>query len=118
MEKRYDRLFDNVRLVLILFIFPLISNVPSTDFRKRNGPSEFFVTGSLKEWSIVEQLDRIIVPTLLINGRYDEAQDNVVRPFSQRLGTVTWVQFAQSSHMPQWEERAKFGQILGDFISS
>ena len=86
-------------------------------FVSRNGPSEFHITGSLKEWSIVGGLDKITVPTLLLNGKYDEAQDSVVLPYFRALKKVKWYTFAESSHMPQYEEREKYMQIVGDFLT-
>ena len=83
----------------------------------RNGPSEFHITGSLKEWSIIGELPKIPVPTLLLNGRYDEAQDSVVKPYFDELGKVKWFTFSESSHMPQYEEREKYMQIVGDFLT-
>lgn len=83
----------------------------------RNGPSEFHITGSLKEWSIIGELHKITVPTLLLNGRYDEAQDSVVKPYFDELEKVKWFTFSESSHMPQYEEREKYMQIVGDFLT-
>ena len=37
------------------------------------GPSEWCVTGSLKDWDITSQLDEIHLPTLVLGGSYDEA---------------------------------------------
>ncbi|KAI0719387.1 proline-specific peptidase [Cerioporus squamosus] len=71
-------------------------------------PSEFFITGSLKDWTVVDDIHKINVPTLLLNGRYDEAQDSVV---------VKWYTFAESSHMPQYEERERFMQVVSDFLT-
>ena len=64
-----------------------------------NGPSEFFITGTLKTWSIIEELHKIVVPVLLINGKYDEAQDEVVQPFFEEIAKVKWCRFAESSHV-------------------
>src|SRR3569623_694664 len=44
-----------------------------TVYYTMNGPNEFHVIGSLRNWSIVDRLGAINVPTLLISGRYDEA---------------------------------------------
>ena len=41
-----------------------------------NGPSEFTVVGSLKTWSVIEELHKIRVPTLVLNGEFDEARDS------------------------------------------
>lgn len=41
-----------------------------------NGPSEFTVVGSLKMWSVVEEVRKIQVPVLVLNGEWDEARDS------------------------------------------
>lgn len=84
----------------------------------RNGPSEFHITGSLKEWSVIPELHKITVPTLLLNGRYDEAQDSVVEPFFKEIQSkVKWYTFSESSHMPQYEERELYMKHVGDFLT-
>jgi pimeloyl-ACP methyl ester carboxylesterase len=83
----------------------------------RNGPSEFHVTGTLKSCSITDDVHKIEVPVLLINGRYDEATDEVVEPFFKQLNRVKWIQFAESSHMPHWEERERFMDVTATFLS-
>lgn len=90
-----------------------------TDFTiHRNGPSEFHVIGSLKEWTIIPELHRISAPTLILNGRYDEAQDKCVQPFFKLIPKAKWYTFAESSHMPQWEERERYVNIVGDFLTN
>ena len=43
----------------------------STVYRNMNGPTEFHVIGTMKDWTIENRLDRIEAPTLLISGQYD-----------------------------------------------
>ncbi|TLD29791.1 proline iminopeptidase [Venturia nashicola] len=88
----------------------------STVYMTMNGPSEFFVIGSLKDWSIKKELGNIAVPTLLLNGRYDEATDWVLKPYFDEIPRVRWYTFAQSSHMPHWEERTRFMEVVGEFL--
>ncbi|KAF8191910.1 hypothetical protein K438DRAFT_2136591 [Mycena galopus ATCC 62051] len=59
----------------------------STDPIARNGPSEFDITGPLRNWSIISDAHKLNVPTLslLLNGRYDEARDSVVAPFFREI---------------------------------
>lgn len=85
--------------------------------QRRNGPSEFHITGSLKSWSIIDDIALINVPTLLLNGRYDEAQDSVVVPYFRGIEKVKWFTFAESSHTPQYEEREKYVRLVGDFLT-
>lgn len=40
-------------------------------YRTMWGPSEFYVTGTLREWRAEERLSEIRVPTLVLGGRYD-----------------------------------------------
>jgi pimeloyl-ACP methyl ester carboxylesterase len=82
----------------------------------RNGPSEFYVSGTLKTWTIEPSIYKIAVETLLINGKYDEAQDEVLEPFFRGISKVKWVRFAESSHMPHLEEGEEFLKVLGDFL--
>ena len=37
-----------------------------------NGPSEFHVIGTIKDWDITSQLSRIQAPTLIFCGEHDE----------------------------------------------
>ncbi|KAK3988460.1 Alpha/Beta hydrolase protein [Cladorrhinum sp. PSN332] len=96
----------------------------NTVYMAMNGPSEFHVTGGLRDWSVVGELSRVTERTvpggvLLINGQFDEAQDACVLPYFTRVkARVKWVQFALSSHMPQLEETEKFVRIVGAFLST
>ena len=88
------------------------------DTYHRNGPSEFTITGPLKNYSIISEAHKIIAPTLLINGRYDEAQNSCVMPFFKEIAKVKWFEFAESSHMPHLEERELFMDIVAEFLST
>ncbi|KAJ7627661.1 proline-specific peptidase [Mycena polygramma] len=90
----------------------------ATVYSIMNGPSEFNITGTIKSWTVIDDLHKITVPTLLINGRFDEAQDISVVPFFEKMPKVKWVQFAESSHMPFFEEKERYLQIVGDFLSA
>ncbi len=64
----------------------------------------------------MDNIHHISVPTLLLNGRYDEAQDSVVVPYFHGMQKVRWYTFAESSDMPMWEERETYMQLVGDFL--
>ncbi|AUH01344.1 alpha/beta hydrolase [Prodigiosinella confusarubida] len=76
-----------------------------TVYHAMNGPTEFHVIGSMKEWTVIDRLSAIDVPVLLISGYYDEAAPEVVQPFADHIKDVEWVIFEHSSHMPHVEER-------------
>ncbi|KAI0061232.1 proline iminopeptidase, partial [Artomyces pyxidatus] len=74
--------------------------------------------GVLPTWSIVNRLHSIRIPVLVVNGAEDMAQDLVVEPFFWRIDKVKWVTFGKSSHMPFWEERERYMQLVADFMTS
>ena len=89
-----------------------------TVYHTMNGPSEFHCIGTIRNWSIVDRLDQIRVPTLLVSGRHDEATETVVQPFADRIADVRWRIFEQSSHLPHVEETAAFMETVGGFIAA
>jgi L-proline amide hydrolase len=70
----------------------------------------------MKDWSIEDRCYKIKTPTLLINGKYDGAQDSVMEPFFNSIEKVKWVRFGESSHMPHLEEPEAFLKVVGDFL--
>lgn len=70
----------------------------------------------LRNWSIIDRLNLVRVPTLLINGRKDISQDFVVAPFFQNISDVKWITFEHSSHLPFWEERDRYAQVVSHFL--
>jgi L-proline amide hydrolase len=87
-----------------------------TVYLAMNGPSEFYVTGSLKPWSVIDRLPGIAVPTLVVSGEFDEAMPLVWQPFLDQIPDVASHVFADASHMPHVEQREQFLQVVGDFL--
>nr|BAR73018.1 putative amidohydrolase [Embleya scabrispora] len=90
----------------------------STVYQSMNGPTEFHVTGTLRDWGVEESVADIAVPTLLISGRHDEATPAAVRPFHELIPDVRWEIFEESSHVPHLEEPERFHQVMVDFLKS
>ncbi len=82
-----------------------------------NGPSEFHVIGKLRTWTILDRLDRITVPTLLLSGAYDEATPAIVSAIVERIPHAEWIVFPNSSHMPHVEEPIAFRAAVRGFLS-
>ncbi len=82
-----------------------------------NGPSEFFVTGVLKDWDITQRLGEIHVPTLVVGGRFDEATPEITATVHRGIPGSEYVIFEHSAHMPHVEEAEQFRQVLTDFLN-
>lgn len=85
-------------------------------YNTMNGPSEFHVIGTLKNWDVTHRLGEIRVPTLVIGGRYDEATPAITETVHRGIPGSQWVIFENSSHMPHVEETGHYMQVLGDFL--
>lgn len=89
-----------------------------TVYHAMNGPSEFHVIGSLRDWSIIDRIDAVAAPTLLVSGRHDEATPETVQPYFDRIPDVRWEIFEESSHMPHVEEPERFAEVVGGFLGT
>ncbi len=88
-----------------------------TVYHTMNGPSEFHVIGTLKNWTIIDRLHRIAVPTFLISGRHDEATPATVQPYADNIPDVRWQIFEDSSHMPHVEEKDACLSAVAAFLN-
>ncbi|MGW4396890.1 proline iminopeptidase-family hydrolase [Amycolatopsis nivea] len=88
----------------------------NTVYSVMNGPSEFTVTGTLADYSVIDRLDDIEAPTLLISGAHDEATPATVQPYYDRIHDVRWEILPESSHVPHLEEPERFREILLGFL--
>jgi len=82
-----------------------------------NGPSEFHVTGVIKNWDRTDRLGDIQVPTLIISGKYDESTPLLNEILHKGIPNSEWVLFEQSAHLPHVEEEARFMRTVGTFLA-
>jgi L-proline amide hydrolase len=88
-----------------------------TVYHTMNGPSEFHVIGSIRDWQVQDRLHEIRLPTLLVSGRYDEATPALQRTLLGGIAGSEWAIFEESSHMPHVEERERYMQVVGDWLA-
>ncbi|MEU5090914.1 proline iminopeptidase-family hydrolase [Streptomyces sp. NPDC021356] len=92
-----------------------ITNDP-TVYHAMNGPSEFHVIGTLKDWGVEDCLPDIAVPTLVLSGRHDEATPTTVRPYAELIPDARWEVFEESSHLPHLEEPERFIATMIEYL--
>lgn len=96
----------------------------NTVYLTMNGPNEMFITGSIRTWNIIDILPNLTPETvpggiLLMNGLFDEAQDEVMTPFlTVPSAKVKWVRFGLSSHVIHLEETEAVMKVVEDFLQS
>ena len=85
-------------------------------YNTMNGPSEFHVIGTIKDWDITPLLGRIQAPTLLFCGRYDEVTPASVEAAHRAIPGSELVVMEESSHMSQAEEPEKTLALVRNFL--
>jgi L-proline amide hydrolase len=88
-----------------------------TVYHTMNGPNEFHVIGTMRDWTIVERLDRVAVPTLVVAGEHDEATPATWRPFVERIADVRQHVFPGASHCSHLEQPEEFRRVVAAFLA-
>jgi len=81
------------------------------------GPVEFAPIGSLSTWDVEDQLKKINVPTLLINGKFDEVTPKTQRRLVKKIKGAEWVCLPYSSHLAWVEEPAAWISAVSEFLT-
>ncbi len=85
-------------------------------YQTMNGPNEFTITGTIRDWDVTDRLPRIHLPTLITVGRYDEVTPRVARAIHRGIRRSRLVEFHDSSHLASWEERPRYIQVVREFL--
>ncbi|MFI7003361.1 proline iminopeptidase-family hydrolase [Nocardia sp. NPDC050175] len=89
-----------------------------TVYYTMNGPAEFHVIGTLRDWSVEPLLPDITAPTLVLSGRHDEATPATVAPYLALIPDARWEVFEKSSHLPHLEEPERFTEAVSAFLAA
>lgn len=82
-----------------------------------NGPNEFSITGTLKDWNRTADVHRIAKPILLTRGRYDEFAEPCTATLQRLLPRTERIEFEKSSHMAMLEQRPAYIHALRSFLA-
>jgi L-proline amide hydrolase len=84
-------------------------------YRYMNGPSEFHVVGTIKDWDITHRLGEIRVPTMVITGEHDEATPAINRTVSGAIPGSESVIYPGGSHLSHAEDPEGYLRVIDDF---
>lgn len=87
-----------------------------TVYHTMNGPNEFHVIGTLRDWTIVDRLPQIDVPTLVVAGEFDEATPATWAPYVDHIPDVRSHVFPDASHCTHLEKPEDFRSVIADFL--
>jgi proline iminopeptidase len=81
------------------------------------GPSEFTVTGTLKNYEHAKRLNEIGVPTLFTVGRYDEASPEAAEYYRSQMPAAELVIFEEASHAHLHEKTVEYLKAVRRFLA-
>ena len=81
------------------------------------GPNEFVITGTFKDWDITDRLGEIGVPTLITTGRHDECTPKQAEIVHRGIPGSEWVVFEDGSHTQFAEEPGRYLEVLDGFLT-
>jgi proline iminopeptidase len=88
-------------------------------YNTMQGPSEFVVTGNLKDWDRWSDLQRISTPTLLLVGRYDTTAVEDIERMAALLPSARMVVCERGSHLAMYDDQeAYFGALVPSLLQA
>lgn len=81
------------------------------------GPSEFTVTGNLKDFDRINDLASLTIPVLITCGRFDEASPQTMQKAQGNSKNIKVVIFEKSAHVAHLEEEEKYYNTLLEFLT-
>lgn len=88
-----------------------------TLYHTMNGPNEFHVLGTLRDWTVIDRLERIVAPTLVVAGEFDEATPATWRPYADRIADARSHVFEDASHCTHLEKPQEFRAVVAAFLA-
>jgi proline-specific peptidase len=86
-------------------------------YRHMNGPSEFHVVGTLRDWDVTARLHEITLAALVVSGEHDEATPAINRTVAAGLAQAESVIVPGASHMAHAEDPDGYCRLLDAFMS-
>ena len=80
------------------------------------GPSEFTITGTLKQYDVTSKLRTIGVPTLYTVGEFDEADPGTIRRFAALTPGARVVVLAGAAHLTPWDAPEENVRVVRQFL--
>jgi len=82
------------------------------------GPSEFTITGTLKQYDATPFLKSVKVPVLFTVGEFDEADPPTVKRQAQMTPGAKYAVIPDAAHLVQWDNPDETNRVIRDFLRS
>jgi proline iminopeptidase len=85
-------------------------------YNTMQGPNEFIVTGTFKDWDRWADLPQIKTPTLALGAKYDEMNPADIRREAELMPNARLAICENGSHMAMWDDQQTYFRHLIKFI--
>ena len=93
------------------------AHINSSIYVPMQGPSELGASGKLVGWDRFDDLDRIIVPTLVIGATHDTMDPQYMERMAGRIPQGRFLLCPDGSHMAMYDDQARYFGGLTAFIA-
>ena len=80
------------------------------------GPNEFVVTGTFKDWDRWKDLSKIKVPTLVMGAKYDTMDPEDIRKMGRLIPSSRVAICENGSHLAMWDDQEAYFRHLLAFL--
>lgn len=81
------------------------------------GPSEFTITGTIRDYDATPRLHEITVPTLFIVGQYDEAVPPTAAYYQRLMQNTQLAIIPNAAHLAMQDDSTAYVQTVGAFLN-
>ncbi|MCL6453369.1 MAG: proline iminopeptidase-family hydrolase [Alicyclobacillus sp.] len=85
-------------------------------YNTMQGPNEFVVTGTFRDWDRWADLAHIQVPTHLLVGRYDSMSVEDIEEMGRLIPEATVTVCENGSHLSMWDDQEAYFSAILDFV--
>jgi proline iminopeptidase len=96
----------------------MMSTVNEAIYNYMQGPSEFTITGTLKNYDATPFLKQIAVPVLYTVGEFDEANPVLIQRFASLTPGTKVIVLKGAAHVTPWDARDENVLVVRQFLRS
>ena len=82
------------------------------------GPSEFTITGTLKQYNATPFLKNVKVPVLFTVGEFDEADPPTVKRHAQMTPGAKYAVIPNAAHLVEWDNPDETNRVIREFLKA
>lgn len=92
------------------------TNLGTQVYNTMNGPTEFTVVGSFKDYDGTPRLGELTLPVLWMAGEHDETSPAAAKDFQKMVKGSEYVELTGAGHLTMWDARGEYVSAVRTFL--